>query len=52
MVGNKLTDMQFGRNAGIATVFLITTDPETPFPNPLIDARFNNLYAFASALEH
>lgn len=52
MVGNKLTDMQFGRNAGIAhTVFLATTNPETPFPHPLVDARFNSLAAYAAHLE-
>lgn len=51
MVGNKLTDMQFGRNAGIAhTVFVATTNPETPFPHPLIDERFNNLAAYAQQL--
>ncbi len=50
MVGNKITDMQFGRNAGMSTVFLATTNPETPFPHPLIDARFNDLPSFAEAL--
>lgn len=52
MVGNKLTDMQFGRNAGIAhTVFLATTNPETPFPHPLVDERFNSLAAYATHLQ-
>lgn len=52
MVGNKLTDMQFGRNAGIAhTVFLATTNPETPFPHPLVDERFNSLAAYAAHLQ-
>lgn len=50
MVGNKPTDMQFGRNAGMHTVYLATTHPETPFPNPLIDFRFNSLSGFSSAL--
>jgi histidinol-phosphate phosphatase family protein len=50
MVGNKLSDMNFGRNAGIPTVFLATTNPETEFPHPSIDARFNNLLEFAQAL--
>ncbi len=48
MVGNKLSDMQFGRNAGMFTVFVATTNPETPFPGPLIDYRFNDLADFAS----
>lgn len=47
MVGNKLSDMQFGRNAGMFTVYIASTDPEAPFPHPLIDARFETLYDFA-----
>ncbi|WP_153798578.1 D-glycero-alpha-D-manno-heptose-1,7-bisphosphate 7-phosphatase [Foetidibacter luteolus] len=50
MVGNRVTDMQFGRNAGMHTVFLATTNPEIPFPNEFTDARFNSLYEFAQAL--
>ncbi len=49
IVGNRITDMGFGRNAGMHTVFVATTHPETPFPDPLIDLRFDNLYAFALA---
>ena len=50
MVGNKLSDMQFGRNAGMFTVFLATTHPETTFPNQLIDFRFDSLTDFVKAL--
>ena len=50
MVGNKLTDMLFGRNAGIFTVFTATTNPDIAFPHPDIDLRFNNLLEFAKAL--
>ncbi|MBX2930839.1 MAG: HAD family hydrolase [Chitinophagaceae bacterium] len=50
MVGNKLSDMQFGRNAGMHTVFVATTHPEIPFPHEAIDARFNDLWAFAKAI--
>ncbi len=50
MIGNRTSDMEFGRNAGLHTVFLATTHPETIFPNPLIDYRFNNLLEFAQAL--
>jgi histidinol-phosphate phosphatase family protein len=50
MIGNKLSDMQFGRNAGIKTVFVATTHPETSYPNEAIDLRFNNLLEFATAL--
>lgn len=47
IVGNKLTDMQFGRNAKMKTVFVATTNPETPFPHLLIDERVNNLLELA-----
>ena len=51
MVGNRTSDMEFGRNAGLHTVFLATTHPETAYPNALIDFRFNHLLEFAAALE-
>jgi histidinol phosphatase-like enzyme len=50
MVGNRMSDMEFGRNAGLHTVFLATTHPETTFPDERIDYRFNNLLAFTEAL--
>jgi D-glycero-D-manno-heptose 1,7-bisphosphate phosphatase len=50
IVGNRISDMGFGRNAGIYTVFVATTHPETSFPDPLIDLRFDDLLAFAKAL--
>lgn len=50
MVGNNLSDMQFGRNAGMYTVFLRTTNPEQPFPHPDIDMVFKSLHDFAKAL--
>ncbi len=51
MVGNKLSDMQFGRNAGMFTVYLATTNPEVSLPHKLLDARFETLYQFASQLK-
>ncbi len=50
MVGNRMSDMLFGRNAGMHTVFLATTHPETTFPDTKIDYRFDNLFQFAKAL--
>ena len=50
MIGNNVSDMFFGRNAGMYTVFLATTNPEIPFPHPAIDFRFNLLVDFAKAL--
>lgn len=51
IVGNRISDMGFGRNAGMHTVFLATTHPETPYPDPLIDLRFTDLLAFAKAVQ-
>jgi len=50
IVGNRKSDMEFGRNAGLHTVFVATTHPETPFPDNSIDYRFEDLLAFAQAL--
>jgi histidinol-phosphate phosphatase family protein len=50
IVGNRISDMGFGRNAGMHTVFVATTHPETAFPDPLIDLRFESLAHFAKAL--
>ncbi|MBB1284221.1 HAD-IIIA family hydrolase [Flavisolibacter sp. BT320] len=50
MVGNKPSDMRFGRAAGMYTIFLATTNPEQPFPHPDIDMRFGNLAEFAAGL--
>lgn len=52
MVGNKPSDMFFGRNAAIKTVFLATTNPEVPFPHPAIDFRFNSLKEFAENIKN
>lgn len=50
LVGNKLSDMQMGKNAGMYTVFVATTNPETAFPHPDIDYRFDSLLDFVKAL--
>jgi D-glycero-alpha-D-manno-heptose 1-phosphate guanylyltransferase len=51
MVGNKPGDMLFGRTAGMVTVFITSTNPDQPFPNPDIDFIFPSLHSFAQALE-
>ncbi|MDR3715287.1 MAG: HAD family hydrolase [Puia sp.] len=51
MVGNNLSDMEFGRNAGMFTVFLRTTSPELPLPHPSVDLWYDNLQDFAKALQ-
>lgn len=50
MIGNTLSDMQFGRNLGISTIFLPTTRPEVKLDDETIDAVFPSLIAFAQNL--
>ncbi|MCW5918050.1 MAG: HAD-IIIA family hydrolase [Ferruginibacter sp.] len=50
MVGNTLSDMEFGRNMGMYTVFLATTRPEVDRKDARIDACFNSLLQFARRL--
>jgi D-glycero-alpha-D-manno-heptose 1-phosphate guanylyltransferase len=50
MLGNHHSDMLFGKNAGMYTVFIASTNPETAFPHPDIDLRFDLLQDFAKAL--
>ena len=50
MVGNKPSDMRFGRAAGVFTVFLKTTNPDQEYPHPDIDLCFERLLDFADAL--
>ncbi|HEY6953950.1 MAG TPA: HAD-IIIA family hydrolase [Flavisolibacter sp.] len=50
MVGNKPSDMKFGRAAGVYTVFVRTTNPDQAYPHPDIDLVFHSLSEFASAL--
>lgn len=50
MVGNKPSDMAFGRNAGVYTVFVSTTNPYQAFPHPDIDLCYPDLWNFAKAL--
>jgi D-glycero-D-manno-heptose 1,7-bisphosphate phosphatase len=47
MVGNTLSDMEFGRNLSIKTVFLTTTRPEVDTSDERIDAVYPSLIAFA-----
>ena len=51
MIGNKLSDMQFGRNAGLYTIYLATTNPEVTMPHPEVDMRFDTLMEVAEHLQ-
>jgi len=50
MVGNNLSDMHFGRNAGMHTVFIRSTRPQQAFPHPEIDLAYTSLEDFVKAL--
>lgn len=50
IVGNNMSDMEFGRNAGIYTVLLTTTGTKVNLPHPLVDLQFDTLIEFAQNL--
>jgi histidinol-phosphate phosphatase family protein len=50
MIGNALSDMQFGRNLGVKTIFLPATRPEVDLADERIDAVYGSLLEFANAL--
>lgn len=50
MIGNTLSDMQFGRNLGVKTIFLPTTRPEVDLNDERIDAVYDSLIAFTNDL--
>ena len=52
IVGNTLSDMKFGKNLGMQTIFLPTTRPEVDLKDERIDAVYNLLIDFAKALEN
>lgn len=50
MIGNTLSDMSFGRNLGVFTVFLPTTRPDVDCNDPRIDMVANSLFEFSQQL--
>lgn len=50
IVGNNISDMQFGKNAGLHTVLVTTTGTRVQLPSPLVDLQFASLPEFANAL--
>jgi histidinol-phosphate phosphatase family protein len=50
MVGNTISDMEFGRNLGVFTVFLPTTRPDVSLTDNRIDAVYDSLIDFAKAM--
>jgi HAD superfamily hydrolase (TIGR01662 family) len=49
MVGNRLSDMQFGKNVGMTTVYVATTHPIEPNPI-LIDYYLKDISELADIL--
>jgi len=50
MVGNNISDMEFGRNCGMHTVFIRSTQPNLALPHPAIDFACNSLLNLSEAL--
>jgi D-glycero-D-manno-heptose 1,7-bisphosphate phosphatase len=50
MIGNNISDMQFGKNLGMKTVYLNTTSPRTE-AHPCIDWYSTDLADFAKTLQ-
>lgn len=48
MVGNTLSDMEFGRTCGMRTIFILSTKPVPELPHPLIDEVYPSLVSFAN----
>jgi D-glycero-D-manno-heptose 1,7-bisphosphate phosphatase/D-glycero-alpha-D-manno-heptose 1-phosphate guanylyltransferase len=51
MIGNTISDMQFGRNLGVKTIFLPTTRPEVDIKDERIDAVYESLIHFATSVK-
>ena len=43
IIGNNLSDMQFGKGAGMHTILLNTTSDAVKLPHPLVDHQFSSL---------
>ena len=50
MIGNSISDMEFGKRLSMYTVFLTTKHEPFSLPHDLIDEQFSSLYAWASRL--
>ena len=50
MVGNNLSDMEFGKRLGMHTVFLATTNSPLELPHDLVDEQYDSLYDWAQTL--
>ncbi len=51
MVGNSMSDMEFGRNIGATNIFIASTNPFVDKQDNRIDAVYNSLEDFADSLQ-
>jgi D-glycero-D-manno-heptose 1,7-bisphosphate phosphatase len=49
MVGNNISDMQFGKTLGMHTIFLHTTQHPIELPHPLVDEQYGQLKDWVAA---
>jgi len=50
MVGNSMSDMEFGKRLGMHTIFLTTKYKAVELPNDVVDEQFASLNEWAQAL--
>jgi len=50
MIGNSISDMEFGKRLSMYNVFLTTKHDPFALPHDLIDEQFSSLFAWASRL--
>ncbi len=50
MIGNSISDMEFGKRLSMRTVFLTTKHEPVQLPNDLIDEQYDSLQAWATRL--
>ena len=50
MIGNSISDMEFGKRLAMHTVFLTTKHEPYPMPHDLIDEQFASLLSWAKSL--
>jgi histidinol phosphatase-like enzyme len=48
MVGNTLSDMEFGRSCGMFTIFILSDKPVPELPHSAIDHVYPSLASFAN----
>lgn len=52
MIGNAMSDMEFGKGLGMRTIFIPSAKPPVTMPDPMVDAVFPGLLAVAKALQN